>query len=139
MAGVTIAEPIPAPADRVWAQIRDFGSISDWLPAAEASEANGAGVGAVRMLALAGGASARERLEAFDDGARSYAYTVIDSTLPMTGYRASIRVEDTGAESCTLHWSSTFEPVGVPEDEMVRQIEGSYIGGVESLRERLGK
>ncbi len=137
MANVTISEAIAAPAEQVWALIRDFGSIADWLPAAEASEADGSGVGAIRSLALAGGASARERLEVFDDAARSYTYTVIDSTLPMTGYRATIRVEDAGAETCTLHWSSAFDPVGVPEAELAKQIEDSYLGGVASLRERL--
>jgi len=137
MASVTISEAIAAPAERVWASIRDFGSISDWLPVAEASEADGSGVGAVRMLALAGGATARERLEEFDDAARSYTYTVIDSTLPMTGYRATIRIEETDSAHCVLHWSSTFDPVGVPDSEMAKQIEDSYRGGVESLRERL--
>jgi len=138
MAGVSIAEPIAAPAARVWDLIRDFGGISDWLPAAEASEADGTGVGAIRKLALAGGARADERLAAFDDAARSYTYTVIDSTLPMTGYRATIRVAEAGDEACILHWSSTFQPVGVPDEEMIAQIRGSYMGGVESLRSRLG-
>ena len=136
MAAVSISERIAAPASEVWAAIRDFGAISDWLPVAEASEADGEGVGAVRTLALAGGASARERLEALDDAARSYTYTVIDSTLPMTGYRATITVSEAGPQACMLDWSSTFEPVGVSDEDMTAQIEGSYRGGVESLRSR---
>ncbi len=136
MASVSISETIAAPADRVWATIRDFGGIADWLPVAEASSADGAEVGAIRVLALAGGASAHERLEAFDDAARSYTYMVTESTLPMTGYRATIRVDEADGGTCTLNWSSTFEPVGVPDEEMVAQIRDSYLGGVKSLRER---
>lgn len=139
MAGVSISESIPASAEEVWAVIRDFGGISSWLPVAEASEADGDGVGAVRTLALAGGASARERLEAFDDAARSYTYSVIDSTLPMTGYQATISVQEEGPDRSTLAWSSTFEPVGIAEADMVKQIEDSYLGGVESLRQRWTK
>ena len=134
MTSVSISEEIQASASRVWKLVRNFGAIADWLPAAEASEADGDSVGAIRRLALAGGAIADERLEAFDDAGRTYAYSVVDSTLPMTGYRATIRVEEKGPDACTLHWSSTFEPVGVPEDEMAGMIQGSYQGGVESLR-----
>jgi len=137
MTSVSISEDIQASASRVWALIGDFGAISDWLPAAEASEADGNGVGAVRKLSLAGGATADERLEAYDDAGRSYTYTVIESSLPMTGYRATIRVEDKGSGACTLHWSSTFEPVGIPEADMAGMIEGSYQGGVENIRARM--
>src|SRR4051794_41967011 len=56
---------IPAPVEQVWEVARDFGALSVWHPAIEASSLDsgtGAEVGAVRRLTLGDGGVGVERL-----------------------------------------------------------------------------
>jgi hypothetical protein len=83
MPKVYVSAVLPVPADRVWAQIRDFAGIAGWHPGIGSGEMEdgsaGDQVGGVRRLIGAGGEVFRERLLALDDGERSYTYTFVDS------------------------------------------------------------
>ena len=59
---------INAPADVVWARIKNFDSLKDWHPAVAESPADkGNAEGSVRSLKLKGGGALIETLESFDD------------------------------------------------------------------------
>ncbi len=139
MASVSVSDRISASASRVWGVVRGFNDLPNWLPPIAASEVDGEGIGSVRILTLAdGGATLTERLDAHDDAGRSYTYSIIESPLPFTGYQATIRVADDGADACTIDWSSTFEPSGAPEAEVVGLIEGLYRAGIDKVKEIVG-
>lgn len=55
--------------------------------------------------------------------ARLYEYTVRDGVMPMTGFRGSIKVEESGEGSRVL-WNAKFTAAGIPEDEAVGMIGG---------------
>jgi len=99
----------------------------------------GEGVGAVRTLTLAGGATLQERLESLDPKARSFQYSILgESPLPVRDYLSTLTLEPRGPNRCHVTWSSEFEPVGVAEEQAVAMIEGVYRGGISSLKSTLG-
>lgn len=138
MTTVEMTLHLAASAQTVWKRIGGFATLHEWHPTIEQTEMDGAGVGARRTLFLDGGGKVIERLEDEDPVGRSYTYTIVESPLPVANYLATIRVEPEGADGCTVHWSSTFEPDGVPEDEAKVVIRGIYEAGFGSLVNAFG-
>lgn len=136
MPRVSLSEPIAAPADRVWAVIGDFGGLTGWLPAISACTVAGAGVGAVRTLGFVGSdVYARERLDAHDDAARSYTYSVVETDLPIAGYRSTIQVAHDGDGRCVLHWASSFDVTGGTDAAAIAgMIEQTYRDGAARIK-----
>jgi hypothetical protein len=122
---------IPASADQVWQLIGGFNSLPDWLPFIPQSELSEGG--RVRSLQTADGAVVVERLQAFDDAARTYSYSILQAPFPATDYLATIKVEAQG-QGARVTWSGRFEPVGVSDEEVVALFTGIYQGGLEALR-----
>ncbi|VVO61336.1 hypothetical protein PS850_00826 [Pseudomonas fluorescens] len=122
---------IPASADQVWQLIGGFNSLPDWLPFIPQSELSEGG--RVRSLQTADGAVVVERLQAFDDAAKTYSYSILQAPFPATDYLATIRVEAQG-QGARVTWSGRFAPVGVSDEEVVALFTGIYQGGLEALR-----
>jgi len=122
---------IPASADQVWQLIGGFNSLPEWLPFIPKSELSEGG--RVRSLQTADGAVVIERLQAFDNAAKSYSYSILQAPFPATEYLATIKVEAQG-QGARVTWSGQFEPVGVSEEEVVALFTGIYQGGLEALR-----
>jgi hypothetical protein len=139
MAEVRVVEEIGASADAVWELVRDFGGVMKWASTLESCKVEGEGIGAVRTLALPGGAAIRERLERFEDAARSFSYSILDGPLPVEDYLATLVVRAKGADRCEVDWASTFEPKGVPEERVLGIIRGVYEGGIREIKKNLEK
>ena len=122
---------IPASADQVWQLIGGFNSLPDWLPFIPQSELSEGG--RVRSLQTADGAVVVERLQAFDDAAKTYSYSILQAPFPATDYLATVRVEAQG-QGARVTWSGRFAPVGVSDEEVVALFTGIYQGGLEALR-----
>ena len=122
---------IPASADQVWQLIGGFNSLPEWLPFIPKSELSEGG--RVRTLQTSDGAVVVERLESFDNAAKTYSYSILQAPFPAKDYLATIRVEPLG-EGARVTWSGQFTPVGVTEAEVVELFTGIYQGGVEALR-----
>ena len=76
-----------------------------------------------------------ERLEAFDDAGRSLSYSIIEGPMPTQNYLATIRVEETGANSCHGDWSASFDlPEGLTEAQIAPALEGAYGGALKALK-----
>jgi hypothetical protein len=136
---------VNAPADTVWSYVRDFSNLHEWLPAIETCEIEGGAgadeIGAVRLLTATGGdARFRERLVAFDDAGRSYAYEFVESPLPVRDYRSQIRVAPvTDSGQAFVEWWGDF----TADDEQLEPMskfftKNVYGAGLASLRERFG-
>jgi len=96
-------------------------------------------VGAVRTLGMAGGLSLRERLEAQDDAARRFSYSIIgESPLPLRDYFSTVTVEPDGEDACRVDWRGRFEPKGGDESGPARIVHGIYAGGLAALGKQLG-
>ncbi|MGY2190269.1 Polyketide cyclase / dehydrase and lipid transport [compost metagenome] len=131
MASASAFIDIPASADQVWQLIGGFNSLPDWLPFIPKSELSEGG--RVRSLQTADGAAIVERLQAFDNTAKTYSYSISQAPFPATDYLATIKVEALG-QGARVTWSGRFEPVGVSDEEVVALFTGIYQGGLEALR-----
>ena len=139
MARVAMTQKLSAGADQVWGRIGGFSALHEWHPAIEKSEMEGSGVGAQRNLFLAGGGNVIERLDADDSAGRSYTYTILESPLPIANYQSTIKVVDNGDGSCTVDWSSNFDPDGAPEADAVGAVQGIYQAGFDALKGEFGE
>jgi NADPH:quinone reductase len=134
---------IDAPIDRVWAVLRDFNSHSAWHPAVGDSRIergeSADQVGCVRNFFLKDGNHIREQLLALSDSQYTSTYCILDATLPMRNYVASVQLKRiTDGERTFWHWESTFEVPKGREREFEQLVGGGvYEGGFAGLRSYL--
>lgn len=108
--------PLSAPAQAVWAAIRDFAQVHTrvapgFLTKLEMDKGD-------RVLTFFNGLVARERLVTLDDAAMRLVYTVVEGRA--SHYNACIDVSDAGNEKSRLVWTVDLLP-----DEL-----GPVIGGM---------
>lgn len=136
MAQASATITLPVAPDRVWQLIGGFDSLPGWLPYIPKSELSEGG--RVRRLVNPDGDAIVERLEAFDQGARSYTYSILQAPFPVTGYRSTLRVVGIDADQASrVEWSGQFTPVGVSDDDASRLFEGIYRDGLKALEATL--
>src|SRR5262249_29472961 len=76
---------VASSVDKVWQLIGGFSSLPDWLPYVRKGE------------------TIVERLEKFDNAARSYSYSIIQPPFSISNYLATIRVhKKTGESGCLV-------------------------------------
>ena len=136
---------VDAPIERVWAVLRDFNSHSAWHPAVGPSAIERGEtadqVGCVRDFTLKDGNHIREQLLALSDRDHVSTYCILDATLPMRNYVATVQLKRvTDGDRTFWHWESRFTTK--PEDakrltEMVS--EQIYQAGFEAIRRQLSE
>jgi NADPH:quinone reductase len=137
---VTRSAVIDAPIERVWAVLRDFNSHTAWHPAVAESEIEGGDpsdqVGCVRRFSLRDGNLIREQLLALSDQEHVSTYCILDATLPMRRYVATVQLKRvTDGDRTFWHWQSTFDVPRGREREFEQLVGGGvYEGGFEGLR-----
>jgi len=136
MISVKVNERVAASAAAVWELLRDFGGIQRFSTGIESCTVEGEGVGAVRTITMPGGVAIQERLEAFDDAARSLSYAIVAGPIPVENYLATIHVSEDG-DGCAIAWESDFES-SLPEEQARGMIEGIYTGSVAGIKKTLG-
>ena len=140
MTKVSLSTKLPVSARMVWNVIGGFNNLARWHPAVAKSEETKEGVATVRRLTLQGGGTIVERLEGKDDTKRTYTYSILGGPLPVAGYKASLHVEENeGGRSCTVEWSSEFDPAGASESEAVKAIRRIYEAGFNNLGKMFGQ
>jgi hypothetical protein len=138
MARVQESQSLKASVDEVWAVVGGFDALPDWHPAVKGSTLEQGG--RVRRLQLGDGNALIERLQAFSESERSYAYSIEQGPLPVARYRSLVRVsEEPGRIGCRVDWSGEFSPAGVSESEAVDIIAGIYRAGLDQLGQRFGR
>lgn len=131
MATASAVIDIPASADQVWQLIGGFNSLPDWLPMVTRSEPSEGG--RLRTLLTDDGTVIVERLEAFDNAAKTYSYSLAQSPFPVKDYLATLSVEALG-DGSRVRWSGLFTPVGISEVEAQELFKGVYQVGLTALR-----
>ena len=145
MLKVTKQVTINAPADDVWAKIKNFDSLDKWHPAVEKDQivsGKNNEVGAERMLSLKGGGTIKEKLLAFDDKRHSYRYSILEGVLPVSDYTSTITVVPAGKDRSTVTWTGSFKrkdtsdkPAADANDETAtKTMGGVYQAGLDNLK-----
>src|SRR5262249_46749683 len=126
---------VPVPPETLWKLIGGFGSLPDWQPSILKSELTEGG--RVRHLDTPKGEAIVERLEAFDDFARSYSYSIVQAPFPVTGYLSTLRVRPSnGGNSSKVEWSGRFTPKGVSGKEASQLFQTIFEDGLKALAAR---
>jgi NADPH:quinone reductase len=145
MIKVTRSAVIDAPIERVWAVLREFNSHAAWHPVVAESEIEGGEpgdqVGCVRRFTLRDGHLVREQLLALSDRDHMSTYCILEATLPLHRYVATVSLKRvTDGERTFWHWQSTFDAPRGRERELAELVgAGVYEGGFEGLRAYLGR
>jgi NADPH:quinone reductase-like Zn-dependent oxidoreductase len=140
MIKVTRTAVIDAPVEVVWAILRDFNSHAYWHPIIEHSEIEDGEdadrIGCVRNFRLKDGNHLREQLLALSDEDFLSTYCILDATLPMQRYVATLQLKPvTDGNRTFWHWQSTFDVPRGREAEFERMVgDGVYVAGFEGLR-----
>jgi hypothetical protein len=134
-------DELEAPIEVVWKLVESFEDLSAWAPDATVVEVKGEGVGAVRRVQGSdpGVGQFVERCEGVDPEKHTFSYAVIESPAPIADYVAVVKLTALGPERCGIDWSSRFEPVGLPEAQVVGMIEQTYGYFIGSLKQSLAE
>jgi NADPH:quinone reductase len=140
---VTRSTVINAPIERVWAVLRDFNSHNQWHNVVAESEierrAASDQVGCVRSFTLKDGNRIREQLLTLDDKNFQSTYCIVESTVPLERYVATVTLKPvTDGNRTFWHWESTFRaPLGRERELRELVAYGVYEAGFSDLRKHL--
>jgi uncharacterized protein YndB with AHSA1/START domain len=132
---VTRSAVIDAPIERVWAVLRDFNSHTAWHPIVAQSAIEGGEsadqVGCVRNFTLKDGTHVREQLLALSDEDHISTYCILDATIPLARYVATVQLKRvTDGNRTFWHWQSTFDAPRGREREFADLVgKGVYESG----------
>lgn len=144
MAEVYTSSVIGAPADQVWAAVRDFNGLPDWHPLIAESRIESAApadqVGCVRAFRLKDGGFIREQLLALSDYDFSFSYSILESPMGVENYVATLKLTPVTDGSRTFaEWSAEFDCPPEREAELVELVgQTVFQGGFDSLKSRFG-
>jgi hypothetical protein len=145
MPRVYVSSVIDGPADRVWAEVRDFNALPRWVPAVAASRIEGNApadqVGCVRAFTLKDGGALREKLLALSDFDFSVSYSILESPMGVANYVATLRlVPVTDGERCFAEWTAEFDCDPTRAEELIQKIgQGVFQPAFDELKRRFGR
>ncbi len=131
---------IDAPIERVWSILRDFNSHDQWHSVVAESviedNQNSDRVGCVRNFILADGNHIREMLISLSDKDYISTYTIVEATVPLMRYVATVSLKPvTDGNRTFWHWSSSFEaPPGMEAQLRDMVAHGVYEAGFSNLK-----
>jgi hypothetical protein len=138
MSRIYVSSVIEAPAEIVWAYIRNFNDLPKWFPGVvdshiEMDKTSGQ-VGCVRNFGLENGARMREQLLALSDSEHSLTYKMLDGPLPVQNYVASVRLLPvTEGDRTFAEYEVTFDCAPEQEDELISTLNGIYRAAFDHL------
>jgi NADPH:quinone reductase len=134
---------IDAPIERVWAVLRDFNSHDQWHDVVDQSrieaQERSDQVGCIRSFTLKDGNRIREQLLTLDDKHYKSTYCIVDASVPLQRYVATITLKPvTDGQRTFWHWESSFSTPPGRERELRDMVaQGVYEAGFDSLRRHL--
>ncbi|WP_342153268.1 SRPBCC family protein [Methylorubrum sp. SB2] len=132
---VTKTATVAAPPAKVWQTIGAFCGIGDWHPAVEKCVLSEKGGKKIRTLSLKGGGTIVEEEVSRDDKAMAYTYAILESPLPVEGYKSTLSVAPDGSGS-KLTWMGNFKAKGAPDAKAEEVVGGIYDGGLKGIGDK---
>jgi hypothetical protein len=140
MTRVYVSSVIDAPADAVWARVRDFNGMPAWHPLIADSRIEGGGpsdqIGCIRHFHLRDGALIRERLLSLSDYDYTFTYEIVESPMGVANYVATLKlVPVTDGNRCFGEWTAEFECDPSREAALIDSIgQGVFQAGFNALK-----
>jgi mxaD protein len=136
---------IKAEPAKVWNFVKRFDGLKDWHPLFSGSEivsGRDGQLGAIRLLTIKDGPSFTEELQAVNEPAMAFTYSVIESPLPIDRYLSTMSVKPDGRGGSIVTWVGQFSrknPRATPPEaendaSVVGLITGAYQGGLQNLK-----
>ena len=145
MIKVYVSSVIDAPADAVWARVRDFNGLPQWHPGIVDSRIeNGQAsdrVGCVRHFHTRDGGTIRERLLGLSDYDYSCTYEILESPMGVASYVATLELSPvTDGDRTFAEWSAEFDCAPGRERELTDLVgAGVFQAGFEALRRHFAR
>lgn len=136
---------LDAPADAVWARVRDFNGLPDWHPGIAESRIEGGlpadKVGCVRNFGLVDGGRIREQLLALSDYDYRCSYSILDSPMGVTNYIATLELTPiTDGNRTFIQWSAEFDCAPGEARRLQNDIgQGVFQKGFDALKREFGE
>jgi hypothetical protein len=145
MVRVYTSSVIEAPAEAVWATIRDFNALPAWHPLmTDSSIENGFAsdkLGCVRKFRMRDGGNLRERLLTLSDYDYQCTYSILESPMAISNYVATLKLTPiTDGNRTFAEWSAEFDCDESREREFAESIgQGVFQAGFDALKRRFGR
>jgi hypothetical protein len=135
---------IAAPAERVWALVRDFNALPEWNATIRSSviESGPADrIGCRRVLTFDDGSVWIHELTQLSDAEMTIAYAIVGTPpgtrIPMRDYRAVILLAPViDGDQCFITWRATLETD--QEDAVRERAQAVFQAGFDGLKRRFG-
>jgi len=143
MVKVFVSSVIPAPADKVWAVVRDFNAMPSWHPVIARSTIEGGrpsdSVGCIRSMTMSDGVRVREQLLSLSDFDYSFSYAIVESGLNVTNYVAGLKLTPvTDGNQTFAEWTAEFETAPGSEQETAAMIGREvFQAGFDALKKHV--
>jgi hypothetical protein len=143
MVKVYTSSVIDAPADRVWAHVRDFNGLPRWVPVVESSRIeNGLPpdkIGCIRNFILKDGGNLREQLLALSDYEYSCTYSILSSPMGVSNYVATLKLTPiTDGDRTFAEWTAEFDCEPSREQQLADQVgQGVFQAAFDNLKRQL--
>jgi hypothetical protein len=145
MVKVYTSSVIDAPADRVWATVRDFNALPQWHPSIRDSRIEGNHpsdkIGCIRNFNLRDGGNIRERLLALSDYDFTCTYAILESPMGVRDYIATLKLSPiTDGNRTFAEWTAEFDCEPARANELAALVgQGVFQGGFDALKRSLGR
>jgi hypothetical protein len=143
MVRVFVSTMITAPANKVWAVVRDFNGMPSWHSLIARSAIEGGrpsdSVGCIRSLTMTDGVRVREQLLSLSDFDYSFSYAIVESGLNVTNYVASFKLTPiTDGNHTFAEWTAEFDTKAGSEQETAAMISRDvFQAGFDSLKKHV--
>ena len=140
MIKVYASSVIDAPADAVWARIRDFNGLPAWTPFVAESRIEGGQpsdrIGCVRNFRLKDGGLIREQLLTLSDYDYQCSYSILESPMGVDNYIATLKLTPvTDGNRTFAEWWAEFDCAPDREAQLSRDIgQGVFQAAFDSLK-----
>lgn len=138
-ASISRSADVEASASAVWSLIGPFCAIKNWLPPVGECIEDGKAPPTRVLVTKDGKAAFVETQTARNDNERSYSYAFLSSPLPVSNYKATIKVTAKGDGSSTITWSGSYTPDEGKEKAASEALIGVYEAGLAEIKARLAK
>lgn len=123
-------------AATLWHFAGGFGAVGDWHPMLAQVAAQGDTPGSLRTAIGKDGSKQVEQLEAIDPGGHWYRYTMANSPMPVSDYKAEFRIVPMGDDTSVVTWSARFQVAGGDGSRTVESVRQFLRAGLDSLASR---